>query len=120
MSRQTRGIQAALVLAALSAATLAQAGDHSWSWAGRRGGTWSRTVAPYHNGGGNFGRTVTTTRPNGKTATSTFNRTVSNGTITDTHTHTGFNGKTSSTTLTRTPGQGWSAVHTGPNGQTQP
>jgi hypothetical protein len=95
-----------------------QADARGRSLTGPRGGTWSRTVTPYHNGGGNFGRTITTTRPDGQTAASSFNRSVSNGTVTDTHNFTGFNGKTTSETLTRTPGQGGTATYTGPNGHT--
>jgi hypothetical protein len=89
-----------------------------WTVAGRNGKTYSRAVTPYNNGGGNVGRTATTTRPNGQTATTTFNRSVNNETVTDSRTVSGFNGATASSTATRTPGQGVSATHTGPGGQT--
>jgi hypothetical protein len=88
----------------------------SWTVGGRYGGSWTRSVSAYHNGGGNFGRTVTTTRPDGRTATRSFSRSVQNGTITDTRTTTGFNGKMRSEMLTRTPGQGGTATYTGAAG----
>jgi hypothetical protein len=76
---------------------------------GGAGRTWSRTVTPYNDAGGNFGRTVTTTCPNGQTATSTFKRSVSNGTITNSRSTTGY---TTSGTLSfgdfwNLPCKGW-------------
>ena len=106
----------AVVAAILLAASPAMA--RSASWTGPHGGVWNRNVTHYNNGGGNFGRTVSTTRPNGKTATESFNRSVDDGKITDTKDVTGYNGKTASATLTRTPGQGGSETVTGPNGGT--
>ena len=91
---------------------------HGWSATGPSGRTFSRTVTPYNNGGGNVGRTVTQTRPDGQTATGSFSRTVSNGTITDTRTDTGYNGYTASSRFTHTPGQEGSYSATGPNGGT--
>jgi hypothetical protein len=108
---------ACLMLAALLLLPVQQAHAGRWGRSDRKAG-WSRSVSVYRNGGGNFGRTTTITRPNGQTATRTFNRSVSNGTITDTHSATGFDGKTRSGTLTRTPGQGGTASYTGRNGQT--
>jgi hypothetical protein len=115
----TRTLAAAAVLATftLFLATQAQAGG--WSYTGRGGRTYSRSYTHYNNAGGNVGRTVTTTRPNGKTATSSFSRSVNNGVITDTHTYTGFNGRTATGTLTRTPGEGGTATHTGRAGNTR-
>ena len=111
-----KGLATRRLVAALAAATLtlflAQHAD-ARSW--RRGG---RTVTLYNNGGGNVGRTVTRARPNGPTATSMFNRSVSNGTIIDSRSFTGFNGRTASGSLTRTPGEGASATYTGRGGQT--
>ncbi len=107
-----------LALAALAAISPHHAQARGWRFRGSRGGVWSRTVTPYHYGGGNFGRTVTTTRPNGQTATSSFSRSVSNGTITDSRSFTGYNGATASGTLTRTPGAGGTATYTGPAGNT--
>jgi hypothetical protein len=43
---------------------------------------------------------------------------VSNGTVTNSHTTTGFNGTTTSSTVTRTPGQGGTASYTNRDGQT--
>jgi hypothetical protein len=104
-----------ILITAVAVAPAANA--RGWSYTGRAGRTHSRTYTPYNNGGGNFGRTITATRPNGQTATSSLNRSVNNGTITDTRTVTGFNGTTSTGTLTRTPGQGGTITRTGPNGQ---
>jgi hypothetical protein len=100
-----------------AAALAPPASARGWTYTGRAGSTYSRTFTPYNNGGGNFGRTIIATRPNGQTSTSTFNRSVSGGTITDSRTMTGFNGMTSTGTLTRTPGQGGTLTRTGPNGQ---
>lgn len=116
--RTARRAPVAILAAAVSCLLAHPADARSWSATGPRGGTWNRTVSPFSNGGGNFGRTVTTTRPNGATATSNFSRSVSNGTITDMKTVTGFNGATRSGTLTRTPGEGRTATYTGPGGQT--
>jgi hypothetical protein len=113
--RCTAGGLTALALLALANPPAAARG---WSFGGPRGGVWNRSVTHYSNGAGNFGRTVTATRPDGQTATSTINRSVSNGTVTDTRSYTGFNGKTSASTLTRTPGEGSTATYTGRNGQT--
>lgn len=100
----SRPIAAAIVAAALVILPIQRAAAaRSWTAVGRHGGVWSGTVSSYHNGGGNFGRTTTTTRPNGKTRTTTFNRSVSNGTITDSRTVTGYNGATRTATVTRTP-----------------
>ena len=118
MSLLPKRILAASLSTLLAIAALAPpASARSWSYTGRAGGTVSRTVTPYNNGGGNFGRTTSTTRPNGSTATTAFNRSVNDGTITDSRTVTGFNGATSTGTLTRTPGQGGTVTRTGPNGQ---
>jgi hypothetical protein len=118
MARFTiRTLAASLSILATFTALAPSANARGWSYSGRAGRTYSRSFTPYNNGGGNFGRTVTATRPNGATATSTFNRSVSNGTITDNRTITGFNGATSTGTLTRTPGQGGTVTRTGPNGQ---
>ena len=95
-----------------------RADARGWSFTGGGGRTFSHTVTPYSNGGGNFGRTATTTLPDGRTRTSTFNRTNTNGTIATTRSVTGFNGQTRSSAVTRTPGQGGTATHTGRNGQT--
>jgi hypothetical protein len=110
---------------ALSAAAVAlavpvagQAEARSWSVTGRNGGTWNRSVSHYNHGGGNVGRTATTTRPDGQTATRTFDRSVNGGTITDSRTVTGYNGGTASRTVTRTPGVGGSVTYTGPAGRT--
>jgi hypothetical protein len=79
----------------------AHAEARSWSYTGRGGRTWSRTVTPYNNGGGNFGRTVTTTRPAG-TTTRQFSQTNNgNGTFTDTRTATAPNGQTFTNSYTR-------------------
>jgi hypothetical protein len=115
---RSRCTASCLTAAALLALASPQAAARGWSFGGPRGGLWNRSVTHYNNGGGNFGRSVTTTRPDGQTATSTFNRTVSDGSITDTRRYTGFNGATSTGTLTRTPGQGGTAIFTGRNGQT--
>jgi hypothetical protein len=108
--------------ACLAAAVIVLPASHAvargWAFRGWGGRGYSRSVTAYNNGGGNFGRTVTTTGPGGRTATSAFNRSVSNGTITDSRTFTGFNGDTASGTLTRTPGQGGTATWTGRGGQT--
>ena len=106
----------AAVAALLLAASPAMARHVAWT--GPHGGAWNRSVTHYNNGGGNVGRTVATTRPNGKTATGTVNRGVSNGTITDTRNYTGYNGRTASATMTRTPGEGGSKTVTGPDGGT--
>jgi hypothetical protein len=106
------------LVAAASMATFASAADaRGWSYTGRGGRPYDRSVTSYNNGGGNLGRTFTTTAPNGKTATNSFNRSVNDGTITDSRTVTGFNGNTAARTLTRTPGDGGSFTQTGPNGQ---
>jgi hypothetical protein len=102
---------ALLLLASLHA-------DAAGRWAFARRGAWSRTTTSYHDGGGNRGHTTTLTRANGQTATRTFNRSVSNGTITDTRSVTTFNGATHSATVTRTPGQGHTTTYTGRNGRT--
>lgn len=114
-----RTMSAAVVLTSLTVMCATQAQAGGWSYTGRGGRTYSRSYTHYNNGGGNLGRTATATRPNGKTATNSFNRSVNNGVITDTHTVTGFNGRTATNTLTRTPGQGGTATHTGPAGKTR-
>ncbi|HUB16137.1 MAG TPA: hypothetical protein VMB34_29600 [Acetobacteraceae bacterium] len=114
----SRYIAAGLAAAAVLALATPHADARGWSFRGPRSGPWNHSVTNYNNGGGNFGRTVTTTRPDGQTATSSFNRSVSNGTITDSHTYTGFNGRTASGTLTRTPGKGATATYTARGGQT--
>jgi hypothetical protein len=88
------------------------------TYTGGGGRTYSAASTHYNDGGGNFGRTTTLTGPGGKTATRTFNRSASNGTITDTRSATGFNGATRSETVTRTPGVGRTATYTGRAGQT--
>jgi len=93
-----------------------QAAARSWSVTGRNGGTWNRSVTHYNHGGGDVGRTATTTRPDGQTATRTFDRSVGGGTITDTRTVTGYNGGTASRSVTRTPGVGGTVTYTGPAG----
>jgi hypothetical protein len=112
-----RMLAAGLVATASVFALTSVADARSWSYTGRGGRTYNRGVTSYNNGGGNLGRTFTTTDPNGKTATNSFNRSVSDGTITDNRTVTGFNGNTATRTLTRTPGDGGSFTQTGPNGQ---
>ena len=92
--------------------------DGAGRWAFARRGAWSRTTTSYHDGGGNRDRTTTLTRANGQTSTRTFNRSVSNGTITDTRSVTSFNGATRSATTTRTPGQGRTTTYTGRDGRT--
>ena len=114
-----RSMSAAVVFTSLTVMCAAQAQAGGWSYTGRGGRTYSRSYTHYNNGGGNLGRTVTATRPNGKTAASSFNRSVNNGVITDTHSVTGFNGRTATGTLTRTPGQGGTATRTGPAGNTR-
>ncbi len=106
---------AAGVVATASVLAFASVADaRSWSYTGRGGRTYDRSVTSYNNGGGNVGRTFTTTGPNGKTAINSFNRSVNDGTITDNRTVTGFNGNTATRTLTRTPGEGGSFTQTGP------
>lgn len=105
-----------LAATALSVLLVHGADARTWSFSGRHGG--SRTVTTYHNGGGNYGRTATTTRPDGQTRTSTFNQSVNNGTITDSRSISGFNGQTRSSTVTRTPGEGATGSYTGRNGKT--
>jgi hypothetical protein len=78
----------------------------------------SRSSSHYNNGGGNYGGTVTTTRPDGQTAIGTFNRTDNNGTITTNRDYTGFGGRTASETVTHTPGEGGTATYTGRHGNT--
>lgn len=114
-----RTMSAAVVLTGLTVLCATQAQAGGWSYMGRGGRTYSRSYTHYNNGGGNLGRTVTATRPNGKTATSSFNRSVTNGVISDTHTVTGFKGHTATNTLTRTPGQGGTVTHTGTAGNTR-
>ena len=112
-----RAICAALIGAAVLL-TASSANARHTTITGPNGGVYGRSVNHYNNGGGNLGRTVSATRPNGQTATKSFNRSVSNGTITDTKTVTGFNGKTGTATMTRTPGEGGTITGTGPNGGT--
>jgi|HubBroStandDraft_2_1064218.scaffolds.fasta_scaffold315922_2 hypothetical protein len=95
----TRRVAASLGAAALAILVAHPALARSVSVTGPRGGT--RSVTTFNHGGGNFGRTVTRTRPDGQTATSSFNRSVNNGTITDSRSVTGFNGRTASETVTR-------------------
>lgn len=79
------------------------------------GAGYSRSVTRYNNGGGNFGHTTTFTGPGGKTATSTVNRSVSNGTITTNRTVTGPNGQTFTSTATHgSPGSWGPPAPTGP------
>lgn len=107
--------------AAAVALTLPLAGKaeaRSWSVTGRNGGTWNRSVSHYNHGGGDLGRTVTTTRPDGRSATRTFDRSASGGTITDSRTVAGYSGGTASRTVTRTPGADGSVTYTGPAGRT--
>ena len=120
MSKNIAGRATAMcaVIAIAALISSADAEARSRTVTGRGGGTWTRTVTPYNNGGGNFGRTITTARPDGASASRSFDRSISNGTITDSRTTTGFNGAMSSTTLTRTPGEGGSLTHTGRGGQT--
>lgn len=113
----TNRIAVSLTVTALLSLAAAHA-DAAGRWGFARRGAWSRTTVSHHNGGGNRGHTTTLTRPNGKTATRTFNQSVSNGTITDSRSVTGFNGATRSATVTRTPGQGRTVTHTGRDGQT--
>jgi hypothetical protein len=89
----------------------AHADARSWSFTGPPGGTWGRSVTRYNNGGGNFGRVATTTRPDGQTATRAFSRSTNNGTITDSRAFTGFNGASTHKSFTRTPGQGGTATY---------
>jgi hypothetical protein len=84
-----------------------------------RAWTYSRTFTPSDNGGGNFGRTITATRPNGATATSSFNRRVTNWTITDSRAITGFNGATSTGTVAKTGPNGHSVTETRPRAKTR-
>lgn len=112
-----RHLATALIATVAVTVVTPRADARGWSFTGRFGRTFGRTVTPYNYGGGNFGRSITATRPDGRTATSTFNRSVSNGTISDSRTITGFNGATSTGTFTRTPGQGWTATRTGPGDQ---
>lgn len=100
---------------AVSFLVVPHADARGWGFGGRGG--FSGSVTRYNYGGGNFGRTVTATRPDGQTASRTFNRSVNNGVVTDSRSVTGFNGATATGTLTRTPGQGWSANYTGRGGQ---
>ena len=106
----------ALLIAGLVAATGAEARETIVTGAGGR--SWSHTVNHANEGGGNVSRSTSTTRPNGRTATTDFNRSVSNGTITDTRTTTGFHGGTTSASMTRTPGEGGSYSYTGREGNT--
>src|SRR5262249_12475057 len=112
------GFAVCFAASAIFVFTAQHAEARSWSVTGRGGRTYSRTITPYTNGDGNFGRTITATRPNGQTATRSFNRSVSDGTITDSRTITGFHGQTASSALSRTPGQGRTATYTDPGGQT--
>ncbi|HEY6452404.1 MAG TPA: hypothetical protein VIX87_07375 [Steroidobacteraceae bacterium] len=111
-----RALAAPLVAATLIGLCAAPVDARSWSFSGRFGRTYSHSATHYNHGGGNFGRTATTTGPNGASASSTFSRSVSGNTITDSRTVTGFNGASRSATLTRTPGAGGSATYTGRDG----
>lgn len=113
----TNRIAVSLTVTALLSLAAAHA-DAAGRWGFARRGAWSRTTVSHHNGGGNRGHTTTLTRPNGKTATRTFNQSVSNGTITDSRSVTGFNGGTRSATVTRTPGQRGTATYTARGGRT--
>jgi hypothetical protein len=114
---RNRMLTAGLAVAVGATAFASAAEARGWSYTGGAGRTYSHSVTSYNNGGGNVGRTFTTTGPNGKTATNSFNRSVGDGTITDSRTVTGFNGNTATRTLTRTPGEGGSFTETGPGGQ---
>ena len=92
--------------------------EHWRTLQGPDGGTWTRSAAHYNSGGGNAGRTLTSTRPDGQTASSTVNRSVNDGTISTNRSVTGYDGQTATRTMTRTPGQGGSATAVGPNGGT--
>ena len=120
MRRRAITFSAAAALALLAAQTAEARGwrSHNWSATGPRGGTWTHSASRYHNGGGNFGQTRSTTAPDGRTASTSFNRSVDGGVITDTRSQTGFGGATRSETLTRTPGQGGEATYTGRGGNT--
>ena len=111
-------ITAAALLLALSLTLATRQADAGQRWVAGRRGAWSGTVSSYRNGGGNRGWSATATRPNGKTASANYSRTVSNGTISSTRSVTGFNGATRSETRTRTPGQGSTASYTGRDGRT--
>jgi hypothetical protein len=112
------GIAAAILLVALPLALASGRADAGHRLLAGRRGAWTGTASSYHNGGGNRGGTVTATRPNGKTATASYSRSVSNGTISATHSVTGFNGATRSATSTRTPGEGSTVSYTGHDGRT--
>ena len=94
------------------------ASARGWTATGAGGRTVSHTVTPYNNGGGDFGRTATTTGPNGNTASRTYSHSVNDGTITNTRTATGFGGESAAATVSRTPGAGGSAAYVGPAGRT--
>jgi hypothetical protein len=99
--RAQRRVAASVAAAAVLLLLTAHAEARSWSYTGRGGRTWSRTVAPYNNGNGNFGRTTTTTGPAG-TTTRQFSQTNNgNGTFTDTRTVTEPNGQTFTNSNTR-------------------
>ena len=113
-----RRLSVGVAMVALAVPLAGQAEARTRSVTGRNGGTWTRSVSHYNNGGGDLGRSVTTTRPDGQSATRTFDRDVSGGTITDSRTVTGYNGGSASRTVTRTPGAGGSVTYTGPAGGT--
>jgi len=112
------GIAAAAVLMALPLALASGRVDAGHRWLAGRRGAWTGTASSYHNGAGNRGGTVTATRPNGSTATASYSRSVSNGTISGTRSATGTNGATRSEVVTKTPGEGRTVTYTGRGGRT--
>jgi hypothetical protein len=96
-----RGVAASVAATAALLLLAAHAEARSWSYTGRGGRTWSRTVTPSNNGSGNFGRTVTTTRPAGTTTRQFSQTNDGNGTFTDTRTVTEPNGQTFTNSDTR-------------------
>jgi hypothetical protein len=79
----------------------AHAEARSWSVTGRGGRTYSHSVTHYNNGSGNFGRTATTSTPNGM-ATRQFTQTNNgNGTYTDTRSATARDGESYTRSVTR-------------------
>ena len=116
--RMVRGVATSAVLCTgLLLSTHADAGRVS-TIRGPSGGTWTRSTSHDNDGGGNGGRTATTTRPDGQTASSSASRSVNDGTISTDRAVTGYGGQTATRTMTRTPGQGGSATTVGPNGGT--